>query len=114
MAHSLDRLAAPMTIVRHRPRRRPRALESHIVFLIGVSSAAILACAKVGEDVFNRESGPFDEPIRKWILRHQQRFVRESFLIVTRVGAPSVIIPLTAGVGAWLWSRRGLPIAGQW
>lgn len=101
-----------ITTAIHRPRRRPRTLESHTVFLIGLSSAAIAACAKVGEDVFNHESGPFDEPIRAWVLAHQVPALRETFLIITRVAAPSVIIPCTATVGAWLWNRRGLPIAG--
>jgi len=98
--------------VLYRPRRRPRGLESHTALLIGASTAAIAACAKVGEDVFNEESGPFDEPIRKWVLAHQNPAVRDAFLVVTRVAAPSVIIPCTAAVGAWLWRSRGLPIAG--
>lgn len=70
------------------------------------------ACAKVGEDVFNHESGPFDEPIRRWVLDHQVPAIRETFLVITRAAAPSVIIPCTISLGAWLWSRRGLPIAG--
>lgn len=97
---------------RYSPRRRPRGLESHTILLIGVSAAAIAACAKVGEDVFNHESGPFDEPIRAWVLAHQVPALHETFLVITRIAAPSVIIPCTAAVSAWLWSRRGLPIAG--
>ncbi len=96
----------------HHPRKKPRGLESHTVLLVGVSAAAIAACAKVGEDVFNQESGPFDEPIRKFVLDHQSTPVRDTFLVITRVAAPSVIIPITAVVGAWLWRQRGLPIAG--
>ena len=96
----------------YRPRRRPRGLESHTVLLIGASTAAIAACAKVGEDVFNKESGPFDEPIRKWVLAHQNPAVRKAFLVITRVAAPSVIIPCTAALAAWLWRERGLSIAG--
>lgn len=82
------------------------------MLLIGASTAAIAACAKVGEDVFNKESGPFDEPIRKWVLAHQNRAVRDAFLVITRVAAPSVIIPCTAALAAWLWRERGLSIAG--
>ena len=70
------------------------------------------ACAKVGEDVFNQEAGPFDEPIRNWVLDHQNAAVKDSFLVITRVAAPAVIIPLTMAVGGWLWRKRGLPIAG--
>ncbi len=94
------------------PRKRPRGLESHTVLLIGLSAAAIAACAKVGEDVFNHESGPFDEPIRHWVLAHQVPALHEAFLVITRVAAPSVIIPSTAALGAWLWRERGLRIAG--
>lgn len=103
-------LAAPPS--RHRPRRRPRGLESHTVLLIGLSVAAIAACAKVGEDVFNHESGPFDEPVRAWVLAHQIPAVHQTFLVITHIAAPSVIIPCTAALAAWLWNRRGLPIAG--
>lgn len=101
-----------MSPTRFRPRRLPRGLESHTVALIGVSTAAIAACAKVGEDVFNKEAGPFDEPIRSWVLHHQTSALREAFLVITRVGAPSVIIPCTAALGAWLWRKRDLSIAG--
>ncbi len=95
-----------------RPRRRPHGLESNAVFLVGFSAAAMAACAKVGEDVFNHESGPFDEPIRKWVLAHQRPALRNTFLIITAIAAPAVIIPVTVGTAAWLWNRRGLPIAG--
>jgi membrane-associated phospholipid phosphatase len=91
--------------------RRPRGLASHVVLLTGVSAAAIAACAKVGEDVFNHESGPFDEPIRQWVLAHQSSLARSVFLLATHVGSPRVVIPSTAVVAAWLWRRQGLPIA---
>lgn len=82
------------------------------MLLIGASSVALAACAKVGEDVFNHESGPFDEPIRKWVLRHQLPAARKAFLVITDIAAPSVIIPATLAAGAWLWRNRGLQIAG--
>lgn len=96
-----------------RPRitRRPRGLASHVVLLTGVSAAAIAACAKVGEDVFNHESAPFDEPIRDWVLVHQSSLARSVFLLATHAGSPKVLIPSTAVVAAWLWRRQGLPIA---
>ncbi|MDQ6717399.1 MAG: phosphatase PAP2 family protein [Gemmatimonadota bacterium] len=99
--------------MRHnRPRRKPRGLESRTVLLISASSIALAACAKVGEDVFNHESAPFDEPIRNWVLRHQDAAVRNSFLVITGIAAPSVLIPTTLAAGAWLWRNRGLQIAG--
>jgi len=70
------------------------------------------ACAKLGEDVFNKESGPFDKPIRKWVLGHQNPILEAAFLAITRVASPAVIIPGTLVGAAWLSRRRGLPIAG--
>lgn len=101
------------TRVAARPRiaRRPHRLGTHAVALISVSAAAFAACAKVGEDVFNHETAPFDEPIRDWVLRHQDPRVRRAYLVATHLGAPSVVIPATALLAAWLWRRRGLPIA---
>ncbi len=92
--------------------RRPETLGSHTAALVTISAAAMAACAKVGEDVFNHEAAPFDEPIRAWVLDHQQVAALRAFRLVTRVGAPSVIVPFTAVTAAWLWRRRGLPIAG--
>lgn len=92
--------------------RRPETLGSHTAALVAVSAAAMAACAKVGEDVFNQEAAPFDEPIRAWVLAHQASAAREAFLLVTRVGAPSVVVPFTAATAAWLWRRHGMPIAG--
>ena len=105
---------ATMTTYPRRPRvvRRPRGLASHVVILTGVSIAAIAACAKVGEDVFNHETEPFDEPIRDWVLAHQSRVAERVFLFATHAGSPRVIIPCTGAAAAWLWRRKGLPIAG--
>lgn len=94
------------------PRMRPRELESHTAFLIGASAVAMAACAKLGEDVFNHESGPFDKPIRKWVLHHQTPILNGAFLAITRAASPAVIIPATLAGSAWLSRRRGLPIAG--
>lgn len=99
---------------RNRPRiaRRPEALGSHTAVLIGVSALAIAACAKVGEDVFNHESAPFDDPIREWVLSHQRPWAWDAFRVVSQIGAPSSVITMTAGIAAWLWRRCGMPIAG--
>lgn len=92
-------------------RRRPRDLAAHTTALVALSVAALAACARVGEDVFDHESAPFDEPIRDWVLAHQSPALHAAFLAATRVGAPSVLVPATVPLAAWLWRRRGLPIA---
>jgi undecaprenyl-diphosphatase len=76
-----------------------------------VSVGALAACAKIGEDVFNHESAPFDEPIRDFVLAHQDPAARRCFLVVTQLGAPRVVIPSAALVAGWFWRRRNLPIA---
>ena len=101
-----------LTRVAPRIARRPERLGTHAAALIGVSAAALAACAKTGEDVFNHETAPFDEPIRAWILAHQHPAVRQSFLTITRAGAPAAIVPMTALIAGWLWRRQGMPIAG--
>ncbi len=93
------------------PARRPRHLATHTVVLASVSLAAIAGCAKLGEDVFSHETAPFDEPIRAFVLAHQEAGLRQFFLMVTRAGAPSTIIPITAMLALWLRRTRGLPIA---
>ena len=81
--------------------------------LAGLSAVALAAFAKVGEDVFSKETAPFDEPIRAWVMRRRTRNRDRFFLFFTRVGAPSVIIPLTAAVAYWLAETEGMPIAGS-
>ena len=95
-----------------RIRRRPQALAPHTLVLVGLSTVALAACAKLGEDVFDKETAPFDDPIRTWALAHQSALGDRVFLAASRVGGPSVTIPLCALAGAWLRQRRNLPIAG--
>ncbi len=75
-------------------------------------AAAIAGCAKVGEDVLDHETAPFDEPIRAWVLARQTALGRRVFLVITNAGSPTILIPLTGAVALWLSGRRGLPIAG--
>jgi membrane-associated phospholipid phosphatase len=95
-----------------RIRRRPEALAPHTLVLVGLSTVALAACAKLGEDVFDKETAPFDDPIRNWALAHQRPIGDRIFVAASRAGGPSVIIPLSVLAGAWLRERRNLPIAG--
>lgn len=92
--------------------RRPRAITADTIFLVTLSAAAIAACAKIGEDVFSKETAPFDEPIRAWMLARQSAAGQRIFLVITNAGSPTVIIPITAGIALWLRGRYGLEIAG--
>ena len=62
--------------------------------------------------MFSKETAPFDDPIRDWFLGHQGPIGDRIFTAASRAGGPSVVIPLSVIVGAWLRERRSLPIAG--
>ena len=95
-----------------RIRRRPRDLAAHTLVLAGLSTVALAACAKIGEDVFSKETAPFDEPVRTWFLTHRSGVADDVFLLATHIGGPSVVIPFSVAVGIWLRAQRNLPIAG--
>lgn len=95
-----------------RIRRRPEGLAPHYVILAGLSTVALVACAKLGEDVFSKETAPFDEPVRDWFLSHQTAAGDRVFLLASRLGGPSFVIPCSVAAGLWLRGQRGLPIAG--
>lgn len=99
----------------HGPRisRRPRALATRTMALTGLSAVALAAFAKVGEDVFFKETAPFDEPVRAWVMRRRSRNRDRFFLFFTWAGAPGVIIPMTLAAAYWLAGTEGLPIAGS-
>ncbi|MEO8561721.1 MAG: phosphatase PAP2 family protein [bacterium] len=103
-----------MSTQRNTPRitRQPRRLAAQTASLAATIAVAIAACAKIGEDVLDHETAPFDEPVRTWVLARQTDVGRRFFLVVTNVGSPTVLIPLTGVAAAWLREQRGLPIAG--
>ncbi len=104
--------AKPSSARSPRIRRRPEALAPHATLLIGLSTVALAACAKLGEDVFSKETAPFDDPIRNWFLAHHSLIGDRVFVAASRAGGPSVVIPLSILAGIWLRGRRNLPIAG--
>ncbi|MEP7002426.1 MAG: hypothetical protein ABI969_18190, partial [bacterium] len=89
MSHSLER---------PRVARQPRHLASQTISLAVLVTAAIAACSKVGEDVLDHETAPFDKPIRAWVLARQSELGRRFFLVITNAGSPTILIPLTGAV----------------
>ena len=72
-----------------------------------LGAAALLACAKLGEDVFSHETGTFDGAIQQWVVAHQNGVLFRAFLAITYLGSVPAMVGI-AGVGAlWLWRRRG-------
>lgn len=79
------------------------ALAWHWVAIVGASVLALAFFAKVGEDVFQHESGSFDDAVRGWMLAHQVPALWTVFLVITYVGSAFVMVPFALVVAAWLW-----------
>jgi len=76
-----------------------------LTVVLGV--VALLACAKLGEDVFSHETGSFDEAIQSWIADHQSPPLYFFFLAITYLGSVGVMIGIAIVAALWLWRRRG-------
>jgi undecaprenyl-diphosphatase len=80
-----------------------------LTVVLGV--AMLLACAKLGEDVFEHETGSFDGAIQRWVLAHHTRLLDSVFLAITYVGSLPVMLGLALLGSLWLWIRRGRQVA---
>jgi membrane-associated phospholipid phosphatase len=90
-----------------------REIAWHLVAAISASLIGLALLAKIGEDVFEHESGGFDSTIRLWFLAHRTPFGDAFFLWVTRVGATAPVIVVAILIGAWLWKSRGRRVGGS-
>jgi membrane-associated phospholipid phosphatase len=79
--------------------------------VVTIGTLALLAFAKVGEDVFAHESASFDSAVQSWVLSHQSAALDTFFLWITRLGG-TVPMSTLAIVGAVvLWYRGGRQVA---
>jgi len=85
------------------------AREWAVTVVLGV--VALLACAKLGEDVFSHETGSFDEAIQSWIADHQSPPLYFLFLAITYLGSVGAMIGIAIVGALWLWRRRGRQVA---
>jgi undecaprenyl-diphosphatase len=85
----------------------------HLVGAISASLVGLAFLAKVGEDVFEHESGGFDSAVRGWFLVHRTPFGEALFSWVTRIGATAPVICVAVLIGAWLWKSRGRRVGGS-
>jgi undecaprenyl-diphosphatase len=76
-----------------------------------LGTVALVACAKLGEDVFSHETGTFDEAIQSWVDGHQNTFLYFFFFVVTYFGSVPVMLGLAVAGAFWLWRRRGRQVA---
>lgn len=78
---------------------------------VAVGVLALLACAKLFEDVFQHETGTFDGAIQSWVLDHQLRQVVPVVLAITHAGSVPVMVGVALLGSLWLWRRRNRRVA---
>jgi len=88
-----------------------RQLVWHWVLIVGVSLAAGLAFAAIGEDVFEHQTGSVDDAVRDWTLARRTPGAYAAFLWITRAGSPPAMALFVLLVALWLWHRRGRAVA---
>jgi membrane-associated phospholipid phosphatase len=87
------------------------ALAWHWVAIVAVSLFGLLLFARVGREVFERETGGFDDAVRSWVLAHQVAGVADVFRVITFIGSANAVAWLAVVMAAWLWKSRGRHIA---
>ncbi len=73
--------------------------------VVALGAVALIAFAKVGEDVFAHESTSFDGSVQSWVLAHQHRFLDAVFLAITTIGGITAMCVLALIAAAFLWYR---------
>ena len=84
-----------------------RHVARHFLVATTMALAGLLLFAKIGEDVFQHESGSFDDAVRTWMLAHQTSGLFRALTWVTNAGCTVPILVLPAVVCAWLWRVKG-------
>ena len=92
----------PMWLAKFRGRWQ-RRIAWHVLAAATAASAALVLFAKVGEDVFEHESGSFDAAVQRWMLTHRTPQLFRVFTWVTNVGGTLPLLVVTAGICLWLW-----------
>ena len=96
----------PMWLARFRGRWQ-RHIASHVVAAAGAATIALFLFAKVGEDVFEHESGSFDGAVQRWMIGHRTPSLFRVFTWVTNAGGTPPLLVVTAGICLWLWRVHG-------
>lgn len=84
-----------------------RRIAWNVLVAATMALTGLLLFAKIGEDVFQHESGSFDDGIRTLMLAHQTPGFFRLFTWVTNAGSTVPILALTAVGSLWLWRRNG-------
>jgi membrane-associated phospholipid phosphatase len=88
-----------------------RRLVNEWALAVVLGAIALLACAKLGEDVFAHETGTFDGAIQQWMLGHQNVVASAIFLAITYCGSVGVSLLIASLSAVWLWSARSRRVA---
>lgn len=84
-----------------------RRIAWNVLAAAAVAAVALVLFAKVGEDVFNHETGSVDDAVRTWMIAHQTPTLFSVFTAITNAGSSVPIAALTAIASLWLWRARG-------
>lgn len=75
--------------------------------VVSASSVGVLTFAAVAEEVAERETEPFDDAVRSWVLLHQGTVLHTIFAALTWLGSSAVLGPLAVATAIWLRQRSG-------
>jgi membrane-associated phospholipid phosphatase len=76
---------------------------------LGICLLLIFGLAQLGEEVLEQEAFAFDEAILLWIHQFSPPWLDQAMLMITRLGNPSVVLPLAFIGLVWLlWNRQWL------
>lgn len=78
---------------------------------VALGVVALLACAKLFEDVFEHETGTFDGAVQRWVLDHQTKQLVLVFLVITHSGSVPVMVGVALLGALWLWHKRSRAVA---
>jgi membrane-associated phospholipid phosphatase len=87
------------------------ALAWHWIAIVVVSVLGLSLFASVGREVFEQETGSFDDAARTWVLAHQFAALSTAFRLISYVGSAYALTLLALLMAAWLWGSRGRHIA---
>ena len=85
------------------------AREWAVVVVLGVG--ALLACAKLAEDVFSHETTTFDGVVRSWTQAHRTHELDVAFSWITQIGAVTPMVGMSLLAALWLWRGRHRRVA---
>ena len=88
-------------------RQRTRRIAWHVIVASIMAALGAALFAKVGEDVFEHESGSVDAGVRAWMLAHRTPEAFRIFTWITNAGASLPISIISLLIGVWLWRSRG-------